>query len=180
VAEPSLDHPGEVSWFPGKAAAPVLGPCPHTRCPHDSARCVAWGPDFEHYTLDECHVPAELGGCAGQCRAWAAEVPETDRRGRQRIRYGWGAWLHVDVAAAPSPRTEPGPDLPIDAVPLGEEFVRAVETRIGTLADVIPDATGVVSPADLYRLGATRAVAAVADELVARGWLIFDPSQPRG
>lgn len=91
MAEAHLDHPGEMRWFPGKGPVPVLGPCPHSDCSHNAAGCVAYGPDYDHYVLDECQVPAEDGGCGGTCRAWMAEYPEP----RNGVRYRQGPFLHV-------------------------------------------------------------------------------------
>lgn len=70
MAEPHLDHPGEISWFGWQGPLPVAGPCPHSDCPHDDTRVIAHGPDFRRYTLERCDVP---GGCAGACRAWHNE-----------------------------------------------------------------------------------------------------------
>jgi len=78
MAEAHLDHPGEVTWFPNQQPATVLGECPHETCPHNEMRDIAWGPDYSHYVLVACIVPAETGGCDGQCRAWSAEYPDTN------------------------------------------------------------------------------------------------------
>lgn len=86
MAETHLDHPGEVSWFAGHRPLPVLGPCPHT-CAHRMARTVAWGPDFEHYTLIQCD---DKDGCAGKCRGWLTEYPDSAR---------WDAHDWMQVAA---------------------------------------------------------------------------------
>lgn len=76
MAEAHLDHPGEVRWFKGHGPAPVLGPCPHTDCPHESTAAVAYGPDHAHYVLD---AGVEPDGCDGTCRGW------------------FGEWLHLDL-----------------------------------------------------------------------------------
>lgn len=73
MAEARLDHPGDVHWFSGYGPAQILGPCPHTECAHNALSDIAWGPDFEHYTLVTCDV---ANGCNGYCRAWAAEHPQ--------------------------------------------------------------------------------------------------------
>jgi hypothetical protein len=84
MAEANLDHPGEITWFSGHGPAQVIGPCPHTACPHNMGANIAWGHDWQHYTLDRCDV-AE--GCNGGCRAWHDErsVPTSP-------------WLQVEVA----------------------------------------------------------------------------------
>ena len=82
MAEAHLDHPGEISWYAGQGPAPVLGPCPHSDCPHDFQSCIAHGPDFRRYTLDQCDV---ADGCNGTCRSWH------DPRMRATT-----AWLHID------------------------------------------------------------------------------------
>jgi hypothetical protein len=82
VAEPHLDHPGEISWYAGRGPAPVLGACDHT-CGHEHQSVIAWGPTYERYELAQCDVP---DGCAGRCRAWI------DERGRTTT-----ARLRVDV-----------------------------------------------------------------------------------
>lgn len=71
MADPHLDHPGDISWWPGHGPLPVLGACPHT-CDHSLIPTIAYGPDHEHYCLVRCDDP---DGCAGQCRGWAAEYP---------------------------------------------------------------------------------------------------------
>jgi hypothetical protein len=68
MADPHLDHPGEVQWWSGQAPAAVLGPCPH-ECPHNLQAVIAHGPDFRRYELVRCDVAS---GCDGQCRAWCA------------------------------------------------------------------------------------------------------------
>jgi hypothetical protein len=91
VAEAHLDHPGDVTWFKGHGPAPVLGPCPHRDCPHNLLGTVAWGPDYEHYTLITCDVG---GGCAGGCRAWQPEWPQGAGPGGRT--YGWPvSWKQV-------------------------------------------------------------------------------------
>lgn len=66
MAETHLDHPGEITWFSGYGPLPIVGPCPHI-CEHNAVRNIAWGPDFDHYTLNQC---IDCG-----CRGWAAEYP---------------------------------------------------------------------------------------------------------
>lgn len=70
------DMAGEVRWFKTCVPLPVIGPCPHTRCPHHAQTVVAWGPDYNHYELVTCDVGPVDGGCGGACRAWVA----ADRR----------------------------------------------------------------------------------------------------
>lgn len=169
MAEPHLDHPGEVSWFPGKGPAQVLGPCPHTGCPHNTLAAIAWGPDFEHYTLDECRVPADLGGCGGTCRSWSSEVP----RPRGGVRYGWGPYLHVQTETpGHSAAVVPGE---LVAVGLGEEFVAAVQARTGELGDRL-DPAGAEDCSAAYDLGTVVAITATLEELLDRGWLIAAPA----
>ena len=74
MTEAHLDHPGEISWWSGYGPAPVVGPCPHTNCPHLDSACVAYGPDWKHYTLERCVMP---DGCNGNCRAWHDENMRT-------------------------------------------------------------------------------------------------------
>jgi hypothetical protein len=89
MAEPHLDHPGEVSWFAGFSPAPVLGPCPHGNCEHRDARSIAWGPDWDHYILEECvHC---------HCRGWFGEWDDDD--GRRHYRFP-EKWLQVAQPAA--------------------------------------------------------------------------------
>ncbi len=87
MAEPHLDHPGEIHWFKGEGPAPVLGPCPHGACKHWGQGVIAWGPSYERYELVECCIKDD-GGCGAECRAWA------DGQGRITT-----PWLHVDVRA---------------------------------------------------------------------------------
>lgn len=98
MADPHLDHPGEIRWFKGEGPAPVLGPCPHS-CKHLGQGVIAWGPTMDRYELVECGIrPSGLGGdntdCAAQCRAWID---------------GYGlvttAWLQVDLSQAVPERT---------------------------------------------------------------------------
>lgn len=98
MAEVHLDHPGDWFWFGGKPA-PVVGPCPHTNCPHDRTRGLAYGPDYEHYVLDECVVREDAGGCGGQCRGWFAEWPPDEGPDGRRWREVQ-VWMQVDVRAA--------------------------------------------------------------------------------
>ncbi|MFI6819740.1 hypothetical protein ACIBJE_02160 [Micromonospora sp. NPDC050187] len=89
MAEPHLDHPGEISWFSGEHPVPVLGPCPHADCRHLGQSVIAWGPSYGRYELVECGIRDDATGCAGRCRAWS------DGQGRITT-----AWLHVDLDAA--------------------------------------------------------------------------------
>jgi hypothetical protein len=93
MAEPHLDHPGEITWFAGHGPAVVLGDCPHDGCSHGLLANIAWGPDFEHYVLDECRDP---DGCNGRCRAWAEEWPYPYTKDRPKHRLG--KFKHVDLA----------------------------------------------------------------------------------
>lgn len=61
MAEPHLDHPGDVSWWAGKGPVVLEGPCPHD-CPHMDTHTVAWGPSFDRYELVDC--------LACGCRGW--------------------------------------------------------------------------------------------------------------
>lgn len=101
MAEPHLDHPGEIHWFSGYGPADVLGPCPHAACQHLGQGTVAWGPSYERYELVDCGSldPAEESNsdCASTCRAWV------DDRGRVT-----SAWLHVDPPRAGSSRLTSG------------------------------------------------------------------------
>ncbi len=53
----ALDHPGDLSWFPGYPEAErrriPSGDCPHP-CQHRILKVVAWGPDMAHYELSVC------------------------------------------------------------------------------------------------------------------------------
>lgn len=81
MAEPYLDHPGEIHWFKGQCPVGIAGPCPHGVVAQDSA-CIARGPSMERYTLDR--------NIACGCRAWF------DARGRRTT-----PWLQpVEVAHA--------------------------------------------------------------------------------
>lgn len=100
MSEVHLDHPGDWRWYGGRPAV-VVGPCPHATCPHDGARGIADGPDYEHYVLLQCDVP---DGCAGQCRGWMAEWPEGEGPGGRRWRVP-EEWLQVQVSA---PVVSPG------------------------------------------------------------------------
>lgn len=196
MADPHLDHPGEVSWFPGKGPAEVLGSCPHTGCPHDQVACIAWGPDLEHYTLDECRVPAAVGGCDGTCRSWAKEVP-TPRGG---VQYGWSPYRHVAVpprGAEPAPRPAPAlegdshlatvPDLSdlLRAAELGPEFLEAIrDRRDGYLAELEQQrVTLTAQERQTFELGWENAVAAVLAEITLRHWILVESplrSEPAG
>lgn len=72
MSETHLDHPGEISWFKGQGPAKTLGPCQHSNCEHEIGGVIAWGPNFEHYSLIECRVK---DGCNGKCRGWSTEYP---------------------------------------------------------------------------------------------------------
>ena len=90
MAESHLDNPGDIRWFADEAPAPVLGPCPHTRCRHLGQGVIAWGPSMDRYELVECgsidRADEADDDCAGTCRAWA--------NGQGRV---VTAWLHVDL-----------------------------------------------------------------------------------
>ena len=68
MAEPHLDHPGEIHWFRGYAPSPVLGACPHLGCRHHAQSVIAWGPSLDRYELVQCDIPEH---CDGGCRAWS-------------------------------------------------------------------------------------------------------------
>lgn len=190
MAEPHLDHPGEVSWFPGKGPAAVLGSCPHTGCPHDQVACIAWGPDFEHYTLEECRVPAAVGGCDGTCRSWAKEIP----RPRGGVQYGWAPYLHVQVpprgaepdtdlvpTVAPIVAAEPAEQAPLlleslRAAELGPEFLEAIRDRRDSyLADLHRQGISLAAEErQCFELGWENAVAAVAAEVALRHWILVE------
>lgn len=87
MAEPHLDHPGEIHWFKGETPRPVIGPCPHTACKHLGHGVIAWGPSLDRYELVECGLPGD-GGCGAECRAWS------DGDGRITT-----VWLHVAAPA---------------------------------------------------------------------------------
>jgi hypothetical protein len=91
MAEPHLDHPGEIHWFSGEGPAAVLGPCPHAGCKHLGQGVIAWGPTLERYELVKCGTPGNVedGRCAGACRAWV------DGRGRVTSK-----WLQIQPAEA--------------------------------------------------------------------------------
>lgn len=65
-----VDNPGEIRWFAGEGPATVIGPCPHTACPHNAQSTIAWGPDYTRYELVTCDAE-----CDGQCRAWTDGGP---------------------------------------------------------------------------------------------------------
>lgn len=88
MAEPNVDHPGEITWFKDKHPLPVLGPCPHHNCSHSVQSTIAWGPSMDRYELVVCDMPRTGAGCACTCRVWV--------NGRGRIAT---QWLQVDVAA---------------------------------------------------------------------------------
>ncbi len=80
--------PGEIiHWFVGYGPGEVVGECRHV-CDHRSLANIAWGPDAEHYTLDECHD----SGCRGRCRAW---IPVDVVNGKPRPRFSEARWLEV-------------------------------------------------------------------------------------
>jgi hypothetical protein len=91
VAEPHLDHPGEITWFAGKSHAPIVGLCSHD-CPHDGQGVIAWGPSYDRYELVQCAIkPSEHpDGCDSRCRAWV------DSRGRVVT-----DWITVDIPGEP-------------------------------------------------------------------------------
>jgi hypothetical protein len=99
VAEPHLDHPGEITWFAGKSHAPIVGLCSHT-CPHDGQGVIAWGPSFERYELVQCAVkPSEHpDACDSCCRAWV------DSRGRVVT-----DWITVDISGGTREVDQPAP-----------------------------------------------------------------------
>lgn len=91
MAETHLDHPGEITWFAGHGPAAVLGDCPHT-CTHSHTQVIAWGPDFDHYTLVAC-----VDACQGRCRAWTQEWPPEGPQNRLGMpRYRLGKFRLVD------------------------------------------------------------------------------------
>lgn len=193
MADPHLDHPGEISWFPGKGPAAVLGPCPH-RCEHFARAAIAWGPDFEHYTLDECRDAVEEGGCGGACRAWSSEVPIAEGPGKGRIRYSWSAWLNVQREPDPRPAEEPPvilagvalPTLPamplLAAAELGPDYLAALHDRRDRyLAEAA--ASGVhlsTEQAEVFGLGFDVAVTEVLAEISARGWIVVQTEHADG
>ncbi len=67
MAEPHLDHPGEIHWFTGYGPATVLGVCPHSNCMHWGQSVIAHGPDLRRYELVQCD---QMEGCATACRTW--------------------------------------------------------------------------------------------------------------
>lgn len=75
MAEPHLDHPGEITWFKRYGPAPVLGPCPHAACKHFGQGVIGWGPSMERYELILCGsidlLDESDSDCASTCRAWA-------------------------------------------------------------------------------------------------------------
>lgn len=80
MAEAHLDHPGDVTWFKGHGPKQATGPCTHS-CDHNwTMSVIAWGPDYEHYSLNEC---TKCG-----CRAWSAEYPEPFSVDRPKFRRG--------------------------------------------------------------------------------------------
>jgi hypothetical protein len=92
VSDAHLDHPGDISWFKGYGPVRIIRACPHDLCPHNAISDIAWGPDYEHYTLVTCDVPE---GCDGFCRAWSPEYPHND----PRRRYGKaGPFLMTDTS----------------------------------------------------------------------------------
>lgn len=82
MAEPHLDHPGEITWFKGYGPSRVLGPCVHVDCRHRAQSVIGWGPSMERYEIVRCDVPQH---CDGGCRAWS------DGRGRITT-----TWLQVE------------------------------------------------------------------------------------
>lgn len=76
-----------VDWFKGYGPLPVIGPCPHV-CEHLAIGVIAWGPDYEHYTLVECDDDRD--GC--MCRGWTAEYP----RGTDKPLFRTHGWKQVE------------------------------------------------------------------------------------
>lgn len=73
MSHAAISQPDEVihwfaSWPEAQRGRPVLGDCPHARCPHVATTVVGWGPDLAHYELVVC----DSDGCQGNCRGWAA------------------------------------------------------------------------------------------------------------
>jgi hypothetical protein len=106
MAEASLDHAGEVTWYPNERPLPVVGPCPHGDCEHRIGSVIAWGPDYEHYCLVRCDDE-----CAGTCRTWTVEYPPpfTPERPKYRER----GYLHVQPDTDPptvQPPMQPEPN----------------------------------------------------------------------
>ncbi|MFC8531910.1 hypothetical protein [Nocardia sp. NPDC057227] len=60
MADPHVDNRehGHVTWWKGFGPTATFdvysGPCTHMEGISHLGRCVAWGWDFRHYTLDEC------------------------------------------------------------------------------------------------------------------------------
>ncbi len=83
-----------VHWFKGYDPKPIIGPCPHD-CKHRGISDIAWGPDLDHYTLDEC---TDCG-----CRAWMrAEPPK-----RTCLNWKEGPWMQVEPALPGNDRSGP-------------------------------------------------------------------------
>lgn len=89
MADVHLDHPGDVTWLVGRGPAPIIGPCPHD-CEHHLMAVIAWGPDYDHYTLLKCDAV-----CAGECRGWTQEWPYNS--GKPKFRDPQ-TWLQVDLS----------------------------------------------------------------------------------
>ena len=81
-----LDHPGDMHWVTGHGPQPVTGPCTHD-CTHTHSTWIAYGPDLEHYTLNQCDQ------CA--CRAWHNDT------GKHRTR--WLAHNGDDIGDSDTP-----------------------------------------------------------------------------
>lgn len=73
-----------VHWFAGYGPKTVVGPCPHD-CRHMSITNIAWGPDQEHYTLNDC---SDCG-----CRAW---MPVEVVAGKPRNLWDRAVWMEVE------------------------------------------------------------------------------------
>lgn len=79
MAEAHLDHPGEITWFAGSQPRKGTGELCNHPCDHNfTLGNIAWGPDYEHYVLNECR---ECG-----CRGWAQEYPEPHTKDRPKHR----------------------------------------------------------------------------------------------
>ena len=100
MAETHLNAPGEVTWLKGNTPVPVVGPCPHSGCQHETQSVVAWGPDLDRYELVACDV---AGQCAGRCRAWSRPSRSTDRAGKPLMSTSWL------LVAPPPASTDGGP-----------------------------------------------------------------------
>jgi hypothetical protein len=97
MSEAHLDHPGEIHWFKSHGPAPVLGPCPHSRCKHLGQGVIAHGPSYERYELIACGsidpTDEDANDCAMHCRAWV------DSQGCTVT-----GWLNIDLTAEKAAR----------------------------------------------------------------------------